>query len=114
MKRLFSLKKLPSLKQLSCMKRLVCVPFVLFALVSTAQASAPQFVQDSALNGVLSSVIYSIIGIAMALLAYKLIDLMTPGHLSRQLSENHNIALAIVVGLLMLGICIIIAATMVG
>lgn len=79
-----------------------------------AQAAVPHFVDDNALNGLLSTIIYSIIGVAMALLAYKLVDVLTPGHLSKQLSENHNIALAIVVGFLMLGICIIIAATMVG
>lgn len=87
---------------------------VFFLAANQAFANVPAFVEHNALNGLLSSIIYSVIGIVMALLAYKLIDFMTPGHLAKQLSENHNIALAIVVGFLMLGICIIIAATMIG
>ncbi len=60
-------------------------------------------------DGIVQSVIYSLLGLAMALLAYKLIDWLTPGKISEQIAKDNNVALAIVVGSLILGICIIIA-----
>lgn len=60
------------------------------------------------------TVIYAVIGILIALLAYQIIDWITPGRLSKKISEEGNIALGIVVGALMLGICIIIAAAIAG
>lgn len=60
------------------------------------------------------TVIYAVIGILLALLAYQIIDWITPGRLSKRISEEGNIALGIVVGALMLGICIIIAAAIAG
>jgi uncharacterized membrane protein YjfL (UPF0719 family) len=60
------------------------------------------------------TVIYAVIGILIALLAYQIIDWITPGRLSKKISEEGNIALGIVVGALMLGICIIIDAAIAG
>lgn len=60
------------------------------------------------------TVVYAVIGILLALLAYQIIDWITPGRLSKKISEEGNVALGIVVGALMLGICIIIAAAIVG
>lgn len=60
------------------------------------------------------TVIYAVIGILLALLAYQIIDWITPGRLSKRISEEGNIALGIMVGALMLGICIIIAAAIAG
>jgi uncharacterized membrane protein YjfL (UPF0719 family) len=60
------------------------------------------------------TVIYAVIGILLALLAYQIIDWITPGRLSKRISEEGNVALGIVVGALMLGICIIIAAAIAG
>jgi putative membrane protein len=60
-------------------------------------------------DGITQSIVYSIIGLAMAILAYKIIDWITPGNISEQIAKENNVALAIVVGSLVLGVCIIIA-----
>ncbi|TAE49313.1 MAG: DUF350 domain-containing protein [Cytophagia bacterium] len=60
-------------------------------------------------DGVLNSIIYSSLGLVMALIAYKLIDIIIPGKISEQIGKENNVAMAIVVGSLILGICIIIA-----
>ena len=66
------------------------------------------------LDGILSTVIYSLIGMAMAFLAFRLVDAVTPGELGHEIAEKHNIALSILAGFTILGICIIIAAALVG
>lgn len=66
------------------------------------------------LDGILSTVIYSLIGMAMAFLAFRLVDAVTPGELGHEIGEKHNMALAILSGFTILGICIIIAAALVG
>ncbi|TAE75754.1 MAG: DUF350 domain-containing protein [Bacteroidetes bacterium] len=60
-------------------------------------------------DGVINSLVYSGLGLVMALIAYKLIDLIIPGKISEQIGKENNVAMAIVVGSLILGICIIIA-----
>ena len=64
--------------------------------------------------GVVSSIVYALLGIALAMLAAKVVDWITPGDLFRQLTEEKNMPLAIFTGLMVLGICIIIAASIAG
>jgi uncharacterized membrane protein YjfL (UPF0719 family) len=65
-------------------------------------------------TGVVASLLYSIVGIIMAVFAAKVVDWITPGNLFRQLTDEKNVPLAIFTGLLVLGICIIIAAAIAG
>ncbi len=65
-------------------------------------------------QGVVNSLIYSLLGIVMAVFAAKVVDWITPGQLFRQLTDEKNVPLAIFAGLMVLGICIIIAAAIVG
>jgi uncharacterized membrane protein YjfL (UPF0719 family) len=58
--------------------------------------------------------IFAFIGIAVAVAGYKLFDKCTPGDLNREILENRNIAAAIVAGAVILGVCIIVAAAMIG
>lgn len=62
-------------------------------------------------RGVLGTLVFSAIGIVMSVLAYKIIDWLIPGHMSKQLSEDKNIAVGLVAAAMILGICIIIAAS---
>ncbi len=59
---------------------------------------------------VLNAVIYAVLGIVIFALAFVVIDKMTPYHLWREVVEDKNVALAILVGAVALGMCIIIAA----
>lgn len=64
--------------------------------------------------GILESVIFGALGLILALVSFFVMDLMTPGHLGKQLAKEQNMALAIVVGSGILGTCIIIAAAIHG
>lgn len=58
--------------------------------------------------------LFALVGIAAAVVGYKIFDKCTPGDLNREILENKNIAAAIVAAAVILGVCIIIAAAMLG
>ena len=58
----------------------------------------------------LNAVIYAALGILIFLGAFALIDKMTPYHLWNEIVQKQNTALAIMVGAMSVGVCIIIAA----
>jgi putative membrane protein len=58
----------------------------------------------------LNSIIYALLGITIFIVGFVVVDKLTPYDLWKQLVEEKNVALAIVVGAAALGICIIIAA----
>jgi putative membrane protein len=57
-----------------------------------------------------NSILYAFLGVAIFCVAFFAVDKLTPFHLWKELVEKQNTALAIVVGLGALGICIIVAA----
>ena len=63
------------------------------------------------LSGLFSTVIYSLLGLGLMLGAYKALETVTPFSVRKELEEDQNVALGIVIGCMMLGISIIIAAT---
>ena len=60
------------------------------------------------------SAIFSIAGIILALGSFKLLDLLTPGDLQKEIFENKNIAAAIFAGAFVIGICIVVASAVGG
>ena len=58
----------------------------------------------------LNSVIYALLGIVIFVAGFIIVDKLTPYDLWKQLVEEKNLALAVVVGAAALGICLIIAA----
>jgi putative membrane protein len=59
---------------------------------------------------ILNALVYAILGILIFCLAFVIVDKMTPYDLWKEICENHNTALAIMVGLMSLGVCVIIAS----
>ena len=59
-------------------------------------------------------ILFSAVGIIAAIAGYKLFDKCTPGDLHQEILQNKNVAAAIVAGAVILGVCIIIAAAMLG
>ncbi len=60
---------------------------------------------------ILNSVVYSILGIAILVVCFFIVELLTPKHnLRREILENKNVALAILAGFFMLAMSIIIAS----
>jgi putative membrane protein len=58
----------------------------------------------------LNALVYALLGIAIFLFAFLIVDKMTPYHLWNEIIHDKNIALAILIGAISLGMCIIIAA----
>ena len=60
------------------------------------------------------SILYALIGVGIFWLSFVLIDKLTPYNLWQELVEKQNMALAIVVGAMALGVSIIVGAAVVG
>ena len=62
------------------------------------------------LNNVVNAVLYAAIGIVIFAGSFLIIDKVTPYNLWKEIVQEHNTALAILLGAMSLGICIIIAS----
>jgi len=66
------------------------------------------------LSYVVNAVVFSFLGVFIFWVSFRLIDRLTPYLLWKEIIEEQNIALAIIVGAVSLGICLIIAASIHG
>lgn len=66
------------------------------------------------ITSVINAVLYSVIGVVIFWASFLILDLLTPYRLWHELVEQRNTALAIVIGAIALGICVIIAAAIHG
>lgn len=103
------------------MKRLL--PLTSFALLSLSTrafgadasvAPAPTWHAQTLLQALANMLLFAAIGIFAAIVGFKLFDKCTPGHLEKEILEHRNVAAAIVAAAVILGVCIIIAASMLG
>jgi uncharacterized membrane protein YjfL (UPF0719 family) len=69
---------------------------------------------QSLAQAVLNMLLFVAIGIAAAIIGYKLFDKCTPGDLSREILENKNVAAAIIAAAVIIGVCVVIVAAMLG
>ena len=58
----------------------------------------------------LKALIYALLGIVIFVGTFVVIDKMTPFHLWNQIVQEKNLALAVLLGAMSIGLCIIIAA----
>ncbi|RZK76965.1 MAG: DUF350 domain-containing protein [Pedobacter sp.] len=59
----------------------------------------------------LNSIVYSLLGIAILVICFVVVEVLTPKHnLRREILEHKNVALAILAGFFMLSMSIIIAS----
>ncbi|MCC6390647.1 MAG: DUF350 domain-containing protein [Bryobacterales bacterium] len=58
----------------------------------------------------LNALIFAILGIVIFIAAFAVVDKLTPYALWKEIVEEKNVALAILVGAMSIGMCIIIAA----
>jgi putative membrane protein len=93
-------------------------PVLLLAAASTglaADAAAPVAAHARTVGeALLYMLVFAVAGIVMAILGYKLFDKFTPGDLHKEIVEKQNVAAAVIAAAVVLGICIIIAAAMIG
>lgn len=62
------------------------------------------------MTNVLNAVVFALLGILIFVLAFVIIDKATPYHLWNEIVHEKNTALAILIGAMSIGMCIIIAA----
>jgi len=62
------------------------------------------------LHNLVNATVFASMGIVIFVVAFVIMDKVTPYHLWKEIVQEHNMALAILVGALSIGICIIIAA----
>ncbi len=67
-------------------------------------------VEQMKFSALLSSLLYSFLGVFIFWICFLIIDRFTPYHLWKEIIEEKNTALAVVVGGIAIGICIIVAA----
>lgn len=61
-------------------------------------------------SNVVAAVIYALIGIVLFVVAFLIVDRITPGTLWKELLEDQNTALGILMGCVAIGLAIIVAA----
>ena len=62
------------------------------------------------LGSLLNALIYAIFGVFILVLSFFVLDKLTPFHLWREVVEKQNVAVALLAGMMALGIAIIIAS----
>ncbi|MBI5381365.1 MAG: DUF350 domain-containing protein [Opitutae bacterium] len=58
--------------------------------------------------------LFALCGTGLAVLGYKIFDWCTPGNLHEEILKNRNTAAALVGAAVIVGVCIIVAAAMIG
>jgi len=66
------------------------------------------------LNNLLAAVVFAVIGVLVFLLVYWVIVKVAPFSIRKEIEEDHNTSLAIIIGAALIGIAIIIAAAIHG
>jgi uncharacterized membrane protein YjfL (UPF0719 family) len=62
----------------------------------------------------MASIIYAVLGMGIFFVSYWVLDRVTPFSLHKELADEHNTAIGIVVGSMMIGLGIIIGAAIHG
>ena len=82
---------------------------------SNGQPAGPDRINKNKLHfmsqALLNSIAYSFLGIAILVIAFVLVEVLTPKHnMRKEILENKNLAVAVLAGFFMLAVAIIIAS----
>ena len=69
---------------------------------------------DWLLHALVSSLVFTIVGLFFFVLAFVLIQKVTPFSIRKEIEEDHNTAMAIVIGAVIIGIALIVSAAVHG
>jgi len=98
--------------------RRTCCSFLLLSIATSlnaAEVAAPTTWQAQSLGQALfHMLLFGLAGVGAAIIGYKLFDLCTPGNLHHEIVGNRNVAAAIVAASVILGVCLLISAAMIG
>ena len=95
------------------------VALVMFTHTASAQddaaASEAPMVNFKVLGGfIIEGVVFSIVGLVVLMVGYKVFDVATPYDLNRQIAEENNVAAGVAVAGVLVSLGIIVAAAMGG
>jgi len=79
------------------------------AQVQTPSAAGGGYRPANLMEAVISTIVFSVIGIILAIVGFKLFDLAIPFSLEKEICEKNNIAVAMLASAMVLGICVIVA-----
>jgi uncharacterized membrane protein YjfL (UPF0719 family) len=65
---------------------------------------------DRLMENVIAAAVFAVLGVVLFLAAFWVFDKATPGSLWKELIEDHNTSLGILMGCVALGLAIIVAA----
>src|SRR2546423_15408555 len=89
--------------------------FLVLACTSAhAEGSAASWHPVTIGGALLATVAFGFVGIALAIIGFKLFDAFTKFDLEKEICDNRNMAVAVLCAGLLVGICLIIAAAIVG
>lgn len=66
------------------------------------------------LPALLSTLLYSVLGMIVFVIGFVILDLLTPGKLWQEIEQKQNVAVAIFAGAVAIGLAIIVAAAIHG
>ena len=91
------------------------LPLALPAVALAADAEASTHLHANSIPQALGLMVaFALVGIVVAIAGYRLFDKFTPGDLHKEIIENKNVAVAIIAAAVILGVCIIVAAAIMG
>ena len=102
------------MKQIRTLLLAIAAAPLFLPLAARAQTSEANWHATSIGGALALTALFSLAGVLLAIAGYKLFDLCTPGQLHKEIIENKNTAAAIVGGAIIVGVCIIIAAAILG
>lgn len=78
---------------------------------TTAPGSGDAWRPNSFLMAVVSTLVFALLGIVVTIVGFKLFDVAIHANVEQEICEKQNIAVAILAGAMILGISLIVAAT---
>jgi putative membrane protein len=68
---------------------------------------------DTLASNAIAAVVFALLGITVFIVSFVIVDRLTPYTLWKEIIEEHNTALAILIGAIALGMSIIVAAAII-
>lgn len=84
------------------------------SLLAAENPAVPTWHAQTLLQAIGNLLLFTAIGLVAAIVGYKVFDKCTPGDLTKEILEHRNVAAAIIGAAVILGVCIIVAAAMLG
>ena len=79
-----------------------------------AEVSSNSWHASSVAEALFYTALFSVAGTLLAIVGYKLFDYCTPGNLHEEIVKNRNLAAAVIGAAVIIGVCIVVAAAIMG